>query len=1164
MKQPCGCCAGVQIATPQNEYNRPGLTALTYRAGTYATFFETMVARLSNLALDVPVDDGSGAIAHLRPLQNLTTRELSDPSIALLDAWSIVADVLTFYQERIANEGYLETAIERRSVLELARLIGYRLRPGISASGYLALTVANGFEGDIPAGARAQSVPAAGQSPQYFETSDTLTARDTWNAMKPRLTRPQIITPPPPVASEVVNHLGTNADVLDTMFLSGVTTSLKPGDALLITFGDDDREQFLRFAEAVDLEAADSRTRITLQEDLETISIPDAIQRFIDDASNAFPGSDLAAQAAELLQGLITTTGGKITITGNAASVIPALQTLAAVAVKRNFVRLQPWFDHLFQVLKELSTRGTFTTLASVTVGANLQNYAVSSLTQLQNLVQPLAAPPSVQPANSLALARSVKAAFTPQSDIVPRLAGALNSIRGSALYSAWSSSEPNPLQLQIFAVRAKATLFASTYAGASTYNKGNGTTSFAPTSIKSTWTTLISPNADSLNVIALDAVYDQIKRGSWIVALPYNLPPVYAKVIAVRTQSLDTTTGFASKVTVLTLDRSWLTAANGDDFQTLILETELLRETVIYAQTEAMDLAEETLDRDVEGASIELDGLYDGLEPGKWVIVAGNRTDVPNVTGLTGAELVMISAVTQGKGKEACYPFLPDLIPFANLLFISDQNENGDRLIVGEPAAGLAALLASLPLPASPNQQFCEHLQLSPGLYADAYVPTADERNGNFAGFQGVTGLNVNGPKYAWRVANIASGAETVHTTLDFASPLAYKYDSTTVSVYGNVVHATNGQTTGEVLGNGDATQTFLTFELSHSPLTYLAAATPEGAVDTLTVTVNEIEWNESDDLSALSPSDRDYTTQTDDNDNVSVIFGNGVHGARVPTGNSNVKATYRYGTGSAGNVDAGQISQLSTRPLGLQGVINPIAASGGADRDSIDEARANAPTTVLALDRLVSVQDYADFARAFAGIGKANSVKISDGRRQIVHLTIAGAGDIQILPSSDLYLSLVTALAQYGDPYQPFYVAVRKVRLLVIAANVALLDDYEWTSVAPAIRTAVLSFFSSDNRDFGQTAYLSETISAIQNIEGVSYVNVTTFDSVGEDTTVAQLAQLATKLKLKQRVQSTLAHLNPDSSRGDPPSTRIVAAELVFLTPDIPDTLILNQVGA
>lgn len=1159
MKQPCGCCSGVQVATPRNEYNRPGLTALTYRAGTYFTFFETMVARLSNLALDVPVDDGSGAIAHLRPLENLTTRELSDPAIALLDAWSIVADVLTFYQERIANEGYLETAIERRSVLELARLIGYRLRPGISASAYLALAVANGFEGDIPAGARAQSVPAAGESPQFFETSDTLTARDTWNAMKPRLTRPQIITPPP-VTLQVVNHLGTNSDVLDSMFLTGVTTSLKAGDALLITFGDDQSEQFLRFAEAVDLEAADSRTRITLQEDLAHTSIPDAIQRFIDDATNAFPGSDLAAEAAGLLQGLITNNDG-INITGNVASVIPGLRTLAAVAAKRNFVRLQPWFAHMLQLLNEYSTQGAFAAGISVTVGANLQNYAVSSLTRLQSLVQPLAKPASVQPANSLLLSRSVSVAFRPQSDIVPRLAGALSSIEGSAVYSAWSSSQPNPLQLQVFAVRAKATLFTSTYAGPSKYHKGTGVTSFDPPSIGTTWKQLLPPNPTSLNVIALDAVYDQIKRGSWIVVQVPAADPVYAKVIAVQSQAMDTTTGFASKVTVLTLDRNWLPASNGDSFSTSTGSVTVLRETIIYAQAEEMDLAEEPLDRDVEGGSIELDGLYDGLEPGKWVIVSGNRTDVPNVTGLTGAELVMISAVTQGKGKEACYPFLPDLIPLADLEFISDQNANGDRLVVGQPAAALDTLLANLPLPAGPNQQFCEHVQIAPGLYADAYVPTADERNGKFAGFS-VTGLEVNGARFAWRVANIASGAETVHTTLEFASPLAYKYDSTTVSVYGNVVHSTNGQTTGEVLGNGDATQAFQTFELSHSPLTYLAAATPEGAGSTLTVTVNEIEWDETGDLSSLKPPDRDYTTQTDDSDNVSVIFGNGVRGARVPTGSSNVKATYRYGTGSAGNVDAGQVSQLATRPLGLQGVINPIAASGGADRDSLAQARANAPTTVLALDRLVSVQDYADFARAFAGIGKANSLKISDGRRQIVHLTIAGAGDIPILLSSDLYLSLVAALAKYGDPYQPFQVAIRKVRLLVIAANVALLDDYEWTSVAPAIRIAVLCLFKFDHRDLGQTAYLSEAISTIQNVEGVSFVNITTFDSVGEDTSVAQLAQLASKLRLKQRVQSRLAHLNPDSSPGDP--TRIVAAELIFLTPDIPDTLILTQVGA
>ena len=64
-------------------------------------------------------------------------------------------------------------------------------------------------------------------------------------------------------------------------------------------------------------------------------------------------------------------------------------------------------------------------------------------------------------------------------------------------------------------------------------------------------------------------------------------------------------------------------------------------------------------------------------------------------------------------------------------------------------------------------------------------------------------------------------------------------------------------------------------------------------------------------------------------------MLFGNGEHGARLPTGSANIKATYRYGIGRGGNVDAWKISQLATHPLGLQGVINPLPASGGADRE-------------------------------------------------------------------------------------------------------------------------------------------------------------------------------------------------------------------------------------
>src|SRR6266516_3550000 len=127
----CGCCEGVEKLTPLPTANRPGLPALSFRVGTHATFLETMRARLSSS--DFP------------ELSALKSRDSGDPAIALLDSWALVADVLTFYQERIANESYLSTATERRSILELAWLIGYTLRPGVASTVYLAYTLDKPF-----------------------------------------------------------------------------------------------------------------------------------------------------------------------------------------------------------------------------------------------------------------------------------------------------------------------------------------------------------------------------------------------------------------------------------------------------------------------------------------------------------------------------------------------------------------------------------------------------------------------------------------------------------------------------------------------------------------------------------------------------------------------------------------------------------------------------------------------------------------------------------------------------------------------------------------------------------------------------------------------------------------------------------------------------------
>ena len=150
--------------------------------------------------------------------------------------------------------------------------------------------------------------------------------------------------------------------------------------------------------------------------------------------------------------------------------------------------------------------------------------------------------------------------------------------------------------------------------------------------------------------------------------------------------------------------------------------------------------------------------------------------------------------------------------------------------------------------------------------------------------------------------------------------------------------------------------------------------------------------------------------------------------------------------GIGKPGNVRAEQITLLATRPLGLKDVVNPLRATGGADPDSRDQARLNAPLVTRALGRLVSVEDYADFARTFAGIGKASAAALTDGRRRVVHLTVAGVDDAPLDETSELLADLRRALHDYGDPYQPFVLAVRELRALVIAARLRLDPDYLW----------------------------------------------------------------------------------------------------------------------
>ncbi|HLF12219.1 MAG TPA: hypothetical protein VJA26_13500, partial [Gammaproteobacteria bacterium] len=242
----CGCCDGLTVETPAPISNRPGLAAIAYRVGTHGQFKASMLARLSES--DAP------------ELGALKTREDDDFTIALLDAWALVSDVITFYQERIANESYLRTATERGSIINLARLIGYQLRPGVAASRYLAFTLEAGpgapTKVTIDEAVRTQSVPGPGEKPQSFETVEAIEARPEWNVLKPRVTEFRY-----PAFGD------------RRMYLAGVTTNLKPGDPLLIVgaerAADTKNENWeIRRVAKVETDATNNRTLVHWDEPL--------------------------------------------------------------------------------------------------------------------------------------------------------------------------------------------------------------------------------------------------------------------------------------------------------------------------------------------------------------------------------------------------------------------------------------------------------------------------------------------------------------------------------------------------------------------------------------------------------------------------------------------------------------------------------------------------------------------------------------------------------------------------------------------------------------------------------------------------------------------------------------------------------------------------------
>ena len=566
---------------------------------------------------------------------------------------------------------------------------------------------------------------------------------------------------------------------------------------------------------------------------------------------------------------------------------------------------------------------------------------------------------------------------------------------------------------------------------------------------------------------IDLDSAYPKITLGSWFAlfntrnavnndtGLQGDIGLYQVDLVAAPSRA---SFGLSSKITRLipriAIDGE--TSAINVDFSN---DRFPLRETLVLAQTELLVTTSRPLFSPVYGEKISLATLNPGLLSGRMLAVYGKQQRVTILTGPDTLELNL-------KG-ESNIPVM-----------------TGDSLILtAAPELATGGVI--------PPDDFEDKLTKKETELISLRVRHQNGRIGQL--IAPASRLRLEGSnKKDLEVAEVVTidekilGDESL-TTIKLKKPLRYCYERASVRINANLAKATHGETVNEILGSGDTRLRNVNFELKQAPLTYVSGNTPSGRQSTLEIRVNDLRWKEMPSLYGRGAYDRVYSTLTDAESRTTVRFGDGNEGALLPSGDHNIRASYRKGLGFSGNVAAGKLTTLLTRPLGVSGVGNPESAAGGADGENRDAARTNAPLGVRTLDRAVSIQDYRDFAGAFAGIAKAHALWVVFGPARGIFLTVAGEHGVRVSEDKDAFDKLLKALRDFGDPLVPLRVVDYRPVQFRVRGSIKVIADADPAIVLPKVTEALRDAFSFERREFGQGISVDEVIAVAQSIGGV-----------------------------------------------------------------------------
>ena len=378
----------------------------------------------------------------------------------------------------------------------------------------------------------------------------------------------------------------------------------------------------------------------------------------------------------------------------------------------------------------------------------------------------------------------------------------------------------------------------------------------------------------------------------------------------------------------------------------------------------------------------------------------------------------------------------------------------------------------------------------------AECYLPTARQRH-NIANLCALVGYRLHGP-----IASTTRVQFTLEETLneDILIP-----SGTVISAADEIqpIYFTSVRdlsiSTGNAIGEVDAVQGVPVTE------SFIGTGTPcekvvlnriDIAHRSVSVKVTNTDWIQVDHFVESGSESMHYCVDIDGLDNVSIIFGDGKYGA-YPGEGQQIEVSYLATLGANGNLAPHRINTLLSTIYASNGesvglsVDNIIAATGGADRESQEHAKAIAPTTVRSTWKTVTRDDYAALCLAFPGVAKAKIMDINDDsslRIYTVRICIApeGGGLPSPLLKSELtdYLEARRLLTIDAGIVDPVYIPVN------INAELFIYPGEVSETVQNRAQDALEKYFAFENQDFGKELYLSDLIVLLDGVQGVSHI--------------------------------------------------------------------------